>query len=70
MTKVKVTLAAARKNVGLTQAALGKACGVSESTVANWEKGKSEPTIVQAQTISSVTGIPLDSIIFLPKTTV
>lgn len=66
----KVTLAIARKIANLTQKELAKACKVSESTVANWEKGKSEPTIGQALLISEVTGIPLDSIIFLTSNTV
>lgn len=66
----KVTLPVARKIAGLTQKGLASAVEVSESTVINWEKGRSEPTVIQAQKISEVTGIPLDSIIFLPATTV
>ena len=66
----KVTLPVARKIAGLTQKGLGLAVGVSESTVINWEKGRTEPTVNQAQKISEVTGIPLDSIIFLPAITV
>lgn len=66
----KVTLAIARKIANLTQKELAKVCNVSESTVANWEKGKSEPTVGQALLISEVTGIPLDCIIFLPAVTV
>jgi DNA-binding XRE family transcriptional regulator len=66
----KVTLPVARKIAGLTQKGLASAVEVSESTVINWEKGRSEPTVGQAQKISEVTGIPLDSIIFLPSNTV
>lgn len=66
----KVTLPVARKIANLTQKELGSLVGVSESTVINWEKGRSEPTVNQAQTISKATGIPLDSIIFLTATTV
>lgn len=66
----KVTLPVARKIANLTQKGLGLAVGVSESTVINWEKGRSEPTVSQAQKISEVTGIPLDGIIFLPSSTV
>lgn len=66
----KVTLPVARKIANLTQKELATICGVSESTVINWEKGRSEPTVTQAQQISEVTGIPLDSIIFLPDVTV
>lgn len=66
----KVTLPVARKIADLTQKGLASAVGVSESTVINWEKGRSEPTVIQAQKISEVTGIPLDCIIFLPSNTV
>lgn len=66
----KVTLPVARKIANLTQKGLALEVGVSESTVINWEKGRSEPTVNQAQKISEVTGIPLDCIIFLPTNTV
>ena len=66
----KVSLPVARKIAKITQKELGSAVGVSESTVINWEKGRTEPTVIQAQRISDVTGIPLDSIIFLPANTV
>ena len=66
----KVTLPIARKIVNMTQKELAKACNVSESTVINWEKGRTEPTVSQAFRISEITGIPLDSIIFLVKNTV
>ena len=61
----KVTLPVARKIANLTQKELGAAVGVSENTVINWEKGRSEPTVSQAIKISEVVGIPLDCIIFL-----
>ena len=66
----KVTLPVARKIAGLTQKDLACALEVSESTVVNWEKGRSEPTVGQAQKISELTGIPINHIIFLPVTTV
>lgn len=66
----KVTLPVARKIAGLTQKQLAAEVNVSESTVVNWEKGRSEPTVNQAQKISAVTGVPLDSIIFLTANTV
>lgn len=66
----KVTLPVARKIASLTQKELASLMEVSESTVINWEKGRAEPTVSQAQKISDVTGIPLDSIIFLPANTV
>jgi DNA-binding XRE family transcriptional regulator len=70
MEKVKITLPAARKNANMTQKDLANACGVSESTVSNWEKGKTEPTVSQAKKIGELVGIHYDNIIFLPRTTV
>ena len=66
----KVTLPVARKIANLTQKQLGLAVGVSESTVANWEKGRTEPTVSQAKAIGEATGIPYDNIIFLTQDTV
>ena len=67
---MKITLPAARKNVNMTQKDLANACGVSESTVSNWEKGKTEPSVSQARRIGEVVGIHYANIIFLPHTTV
>ena len=66
----KITLPAARKNANLTQKDLAKLCGVSESTVSNWEKGKSEPTVSQARMVGNAVGLHYDDIIFLPSNTV
>ena len=66
----KVTLPVARKIAGITQIGLATALNVSESTVVNWEKGRTEPTVTQAQQIAEVVKRPLDSIIFLPKNAV
>jgi DNA-binding XRE family transcriptional regulator len=66
----KITLPAARKNANMTQKELGNKVGVSESTVANWENGKTEPTVFQAYKVAGVLGMDLDDIIFLPKVTV
>lgn len=62
----KITLPAARKMAGLTQRDLAKLCGVSESTVISWEKGRREPTVSQARRIGEVCGFHYDDIIFLP----
>lgn len=66
----KITLPAARKNAKLTQKNLASICKVSESTVSNWEKGKSEPTVSQAKIIADACGLCIDDIIFLPCVTV
>lgn len=66
----KLTLPAARKMAKMTQKDLAAACGVSESTVINWEKYKTEPTISQAMKIGEVLGMNYDDIYFLPPNTV
>lgn len=66
----KVTLPVARKIAGMTQIDLAKVVNVSESTVINWEKGRTEPTVNQAMQIAEAVNRPLDSIIFLPKSAV
>ena len=70
MENIRITLPAARKNVNMTQKDLANACGVSESTVSNWEKGKTEPSVSQAKKIGEVVGIHYDNIIFLTQNTV
>lgn len=66
----KVTLPVARKIAKMSQKQLADAVGVSESTVINWEKHRSEPTISQAMKIGAAVGIYYDHIIFLPQDTV
>ena len=66
----KVTLPVARKIANMTQVDLAAALNVSEATVINWEKGRSEPTVTQAFQIAEVVNRPLDSIIFLPASAV
>lgn len=66
----RISVPAARKEANLTQADLALSCGVSVATVANWEKGKTEPTISQAKKIAEVVGVDLDDLSFLPSITV
>jgi len=61
----KITLPVARKMANLTQKELGAACGVSESTVSNWERGITEPTVSQWKKAAEVCGIHYDDLIFL-----
>lgn len=57
---IKISMAAARLNAGLTQKELAVECGVSESTVVNWEKGKAHPHIKRLPLLEKAYGIPLD----------
>ena len=61
----KVNLPTARKMANLTQRDLAEKCGVSESTVLNWEKGKSYPNVKHAELICKAVGLNYDDIIFL-----
>lgn len=65
MSKIKISLEAARVNAGLTQEQAASKLGVSRGTVINWEKGKVAPRIPEMDRISKLYGIPVD-FIFLP----
>ena len=66
MAEIQISLAAARVNAGLTQDNVARFMQVSKNTIVNWEKGKSEPQISEAQKLSGLYKIPLDNI-FLPS---
>ena len=57
---IKISMAAARINAGLTQKELAEACEVSESTIINWENGKALPHIKRLPKLEKAYGIPLD----------
>lgn len=62
----KISLKAARVNADLEQKQLAEILGTSVSTIVNWEKGKSEPSLSQLREISRLSGIPMD-FIFVPS---
>lgn len=57
---IKITMAAARTNAGLSQKQLAEACGVSESAILNWEKGKNAPNLKYLPKLEQAYGISLD----------
>ena len=61
---IKISMAAARINAGLTQKEAAKKIGVSCETIKNWEKGKTSPKIKQMPVICDVYSIPVDNINF------
>ena len=61
----KITLEAVRVNAKKTQKEWAESLGVTSSTVVNWEKGNTEPTISQNRKMSELSGIPMD-FIFVP----
>jgi len=52
-----------REQVGLTQSDLGQAVGVTRQTVAAWEKGDREPSVVQLTQLAQVLGIAVELLI-------
>lgn len=65
LSKLRISLAAARVNAEMTQEDVAREMHVSKITVVNWEKGKSEPTISQSRELSKLYNMPLEYI-FLP----
>ena len=66
MSEMKITLEACRVNTGLTQKELADKLGVSMSTVSNWERGITEPSLSQLRIISELSTVPIGSI-FVPS---
>lgn len=66
MEPIRITLAAARVNAGLTQLEVASLMKVSKQTICNWESGKTAPDIAQARKLSDIYKMPLDNI-FLPS---
>lgn len=61
---IKISLAAARVNAGLTQEDVVKMLKITKNTLVSWEKGTSEPKISQARELSKLYNMPLDVIFF------
>lgn len=64
--KVRISLAAARTNADKNQKEWAELIGVSQSTINNWETGKSHPDAIQLRRISELSKIPMD-FIFVPE---
>jgi transcriptional regulator with XRE-family HTH domain len=62
----KVTLAAARVNVGMSQKQAAKALGVSNRTLCNWEQGVSYPKADKVESLCALYKVPYDMLNFLP----
>lgn len=60
----KVTLEAARVNVGLTQKEAAKKLGISNKTLWSWEKGLSAPKATQTEDICKLYNVPYDHLNF------
>lgn len=62
---LRITLAAARVNAGMTQDEIAKIMEVSKQTVVNWEKGRIKPKVAQLEMFCRICNISPDYI-FLP----
>jgi len=63
----KITLAAARVNAGLTQTEAAEKIGVSQTTISNWETGKTSPKMSIVPTIAALYKIPVHDLLFVQK---
>jgi transcriptional regulator with XRE-family HTH domain len=63
---VKITIRAARVNVGLLQKDAAKQLGVSNKTLGSWEKGLTFPPADKIPAICDLYGVPYDLLNFLP----
>lgn len=60
--EIKISLAAARVNKGLTQDDIAKKMHVSKRTIVNWEKGIVIPSLATVEMLSRLYGIPINNI--------
>lgn len=65
MEDLKITLAAARVNAGLTQDDVAKTMHVSKTTIVNWENGNTELSASALMALSDLYKWPIKNI-FLP----
>ena len=64
--QTKITLKAARANVGLSQYEAADRLGVSRSTLYLWEKGVTSPKVAMFKKIEELYGISYNELNFLP----
>lgn len=63
---VKITLRAARVNVGLSQQEAADRLSVSKKTIGNWERGSTFPPANEIPAICDLYGVSYDQLNFLP----
>lgn len=66
---LKIKLAAARVNAGMTQQDVANEMHVSKNTIINWEKGKVIPKPAEIKMMSLMYNIPEDNIFLDSKLT-
>lgn len=60
----RITLRGARVNAGYSQSFVCKALKISNTTLTNWEKGRTFPTQPQIEALCELYKIPYDAIKF------
>ena len=65
--EIKITLAAARVNAGLTQAEAAEKSGIKIDTIKNAELGKTDPRWSTVVALADLYGIPINHIIISKK---
>ena len=63
----KISIRAARVNVGLSQKEAAEQLGVSNKTLCNWENGITFPPADKIPAICELYGVPYDYLNFLPS---
>ena len=58
----RISLEAVRVNAKKTQKEWAELLGVYNTTVVNWEKGNTEPSLSQLRKMSELSGVPMDFI--------
>lgn len=56
-------IAEARRKAGVTQAALARAAGVTETCVYQWEHGLTTPTTKRLKLIADTLGVTVDELL-------
>ncbi len=64
MERIRISLAAARVNAGLSQKEAAKSLNTSIKTIQNHESGKTEPGWEMVEKYSKLYGLPIDNISF------
>ena len=59
---MKFSMKAIRVNLGLSRDEMAEKLGVCKQTVANWETGKTEPTLAILRKFSNLFNISIDDI--------
>lgn len=64
---MKLTLAAARVNKGLTQIEAAKLLGISPSALVSYENGRTSPTVVKLEKIAKLYEVEKENLVLFKK---